>query len=302
MRRRLSRVLRPITRRVGDVLCRLMNPTLPLPRALAYRILSKYGEAKLVQQLWLHYVQTTAALSIHQSEYSLMTSDQIDGMLLFLLARGGFTNRVSVDIGAGDGINGNTANLILFHGFRGFMIDGSPESLDIGRQAHAAIGRGLPPTFIHALVTSGNINGLLQQHGAPERVDVLSIDIDSVDLYIAKAIAIVARIIVVEFNNLWGPDESMSVPNVDGFERDLGEFLYGGASLAAFNKTLTAKGYKLVGIAASGFDAFFVQDSEEFRDVPAIDIHALYERSPEWQKRHVSSANHPIRSRNWVRI
>jgi hypothetical protein len=241
-------------------------------------------------------------MDIHQARYSFLKGDGIDGMLLYLFARAGFANRVSVDIGSGDCVNGNTANLVLFHGFKGYMIDFSAAELATGKRVFESISGLQPPAFIAAMVTGGAINAILREHAVPERIDLLSIDIDSVDLYIVQQVSIQARVIVVEFNNLWGPDECYSVPNRDGFQREFKEFLYGGASLAAFQKVLRPKGYKLVGIAESGFDAFFVLDDADFREIPESSIHSLYDRSPIWRQRHRSSLGDAIRNKEWVQI
>jgi hypothetical protein len=181
------------------------------------------------------------------------------------------------------------------------MIDGGNE-FETARQGYGAFSHVRIPHFIPALLTSGNVNEVLRSHQVPSEVDVLSIDIDSVDLYIAKQIEVKARVVVVEFNNLWGPDESFSVPNIDGFQRELGDFLYGGASLLAYDRVMSAKGYKLVGVAASGYDAFFVLDIADFQAVPARTVRELYETSPAWRRTHERSLADPIRSKPWVAI
>jgi hypothetical protein len=302
MRQLLRKVYRAFKKRAGDFLFRLLSPWPPSAASLAYKIKFKYGETRLVQQMWLRQLATATDATLQQATYSFLGDDDIDGMLLYLFARGGFTNRVLVDVGAGDCINGNTANLILFHDFKGFMIDGGSEGLETGRQVYHAIGHTHPPVFINAMLTSSNISGVLKEYGVPDNIDLLSIDVDSVDLFVAEQIKVTARVVVVEFNNLWGPDESFSVPNIDGFQRELSDFLYGGASLAAFHKIMTARGYKLVGVDASGFNAFFVLDIADFNQVPASTIQSLYEQSPVWQQSHKRSIGHLVRRKRWVEV
>jgi len=302
MKRYLKAARYGIKKRLSDVLYRLLSPTTASPALLVHGIKQKFGETHLLQQLWLHHLRTTPDISLAGAHYSLLADDGIDGMVLYLFARGGFTNRVSVDIGAGNGINGNTANLVLFHDFKGYMLDCDGEAIAAGGRAYTMLGRAERVVFVDTMLTSGTVAGVCATHGIPDEVDLLSIDIDSIDLYVAEQIPTRARIIVVEFNNLWGPDESYSVPNVDGFRRELGEFLYGGASLRAFAKVLAAKNYKLVGVAASGFDAFFVLDTRDFKDVPAMSPQALYDRCEPWQRNHNRSINHPVRRKPWVAI
>ena len=287
---------------IGELLFCLLQQSPALPAALVGKIDAKYGEAQLLQRRLLRWAATDEEMSPSDAAYSLLGRNDIDGLLLYCFARGGFTNRVAVDIGAGDCLNGNTANLVLFHGFSAFLIDGDERGLDVGRQVYQALQPRVAPRFIHAFLDTDGVNELLRRNNVPDEVDLLSIDIDSIDVFIAERLRIAARVVIVEFNNLWGPDESFSVPNSPGFQRELDRFLYGGASLAAFDKVLTAKGYKLVAVSSSGYDAVFVRDNDDFKRVPQRSLRSLYDENPVWRSTHAKSLHDPIRSRPWQAI
>jgi len=298
----VSRLKQTAAQHLGKVLFRLLQQSPALPAALVAKIDAKHGEAQLLQRRLLRWAATDDEMSPSDAAYSLLGRNDIDGLLLYFFARGGFTNRIAVDIGAGDCLNGNTANLVLFHGFRAFFIDGDERGLEVGRQVYQVLQPKVAPTFIHAFLDADGVNDLLRRNNVPDDVDLLSIDIDSVDVFIAERLRIEARVVIVEFNNLWGPDESFSVPNSTGFRRELDRFLYGGASPAAFDKVLTAKGYKLVAVSSSGYDAVFVRDNDDFKRVPQRSLRSLYDECPVWRSTHERSLHDPIRSRPWQAI
>jgi hypothetical protein len=68
--------------------------------------------------------------------------------------------------------------------------------------------------------------------------------------------------VVVEFNHLWGPDASVTVPYRDDFVGEFSQYGsdYAGASLKAFVKLGRDKGYRLVGTNAIATNAFFIRD------------------------------------------
>ena len=53
-----------------------------------------------------------------------------DGIIQLLIAAVGTVTKRSVEICAGDGIQCNTANLLVNHGWNGLLIDGGEELVD----------------------------------------------------------------------------------------------------------------------------------------------------------------------------
>src|SRR3954453_10075967 len=80
-------------------------------------------------QLALSIAYRTGDLDGPISDYGFKCYSQTDedGILLYLFSRLGTTNRRCVEICAGDGIECNTANLIISHGWHGLLIDGDAE-------------------------------------------------------------------------------------------------------------------------------------------------------------------------------
>jgi hypothetical protein len=146
------------------------------------------------------------------------------------------------------------------------------------------------------------VNAIVSNSFSEDEVDILSIDIDSVDLYILDSVScVLPRIIVLEFNNAWGPTDSKSVPYQDGFSREwVDSLLYGSASLAAFNKVLKAKGYWLIGCDPSGFDAYFICESKDI--FPEVSVQTCYDQSKVWQTSHAKFPDSKLNQKSWVDI
>ena len=114
-----------------------------------------------------------------------------------------------------------------------------------------------------SLITKENINGLLLKSGFDRDLGLLSIDVDGVDYWLLGALsAYRPRILVVEYNAIFGAERLISVPYDPAFVRRRKHYsdLYFGASLAAFAHQANLMGYSLVGTGTAGVNAFFVRN------------------------------------------
>lgn len=203
-----------------------------------------------------------------------------DGLLLYIFSLIGVSSKTSVEICAGDGIECNSANLILNHGWHGLLVDGDEALVAKGREFYSRDPRTFifPPVFVNSWVTRGNINNILSDHGFVGSVDLLCIDMDGVDYWIWDAITCIEpRVVVVEYQDILGPEKSYTVPyedNFNGYQHPTTDGMpnYCGASLAAFVKLARSKGYRLVGCNRYGFNAFFVKDTLGVEELPEIEI------------------------------
>ena len=199
-----------------------------------------------------------------------------DGILLYLFAVLGFTNRRAVEICAGDGIECNAANLILNHGFRALLVDGDADKVAFGNQYYAACPDTLtdPPVFVQRWIMRDTVNDMIQEYGFDGPLDLFSLDLDGVDWWIWQAIdCIDPRVVVLEYQPIWGPDHAVTVPYQDDFALDFTQTpYYCGASLAAFVQLAREKGYRLIGCNRQQFNAFFLRHdvgADIFPEVPA---------------------------------
>jgi hypothetical protein len=169
-----------------------------------------------------------------------------------------------VEICAGDGVECNSANLIINHGWSGLLFDGDEACIRRGqefftRRCQDTFSR--PPRLVHAWITAENINALIAEHGFAGEIDLLSLDMDGIDYWIWKALSVCApRVIIVEFNPAWGPELSRAIPYRSDYRLDATRKpYYLSASLTAWARLAVAKGYRLVGVQRLGFNAIFVR-------------------------------------------
>ena len=211
-----------------------------------------------------------------------------DGILLYIFALIGTTNKHVVELCAGNGIECNAANLIVNHRWIGLLFDGNEEYVEHGRAYYKRNQNTswLPPTLVHAWITTENVNELIQSNGFSGEIDLLSVDMDGVDYWIWQAIdCIQPRVVVLEYNWIWGAERSVTIPyRADYFNADPGGVRggigdrYFGASLPAFVKLGRRKGYRLVGCEGWGFNAFFVRNDiapDVLPEVHAADCFAI---------------------------
>lgn len=205
--------------------------------------------------------------SLRDVGFKVYSQADEDGILLYIFSLIGTTNRKCVEISAGDGTECNTANLIINHRWTGLLFDGN---LDLVRRGQRFFRKHpatypYPPKLVCAWVTRDNVNSLIRENGFEGEIDLLSLDVDGVDYWLWDAIDVISpRAVVVEYQDILGPERACTVPYRDDFSvRDYptphGMLDYAGASLPAFVKLGKAKGYRLVGCNAYGYNAFFIK-------------------------------------------
>ena len=246
------------------------------------KALTKQNETAPQIQLKLAYQalnQSNKALpGIENVGFKVFSQTDEDGILLYIFSLIGATNKKCVEICAGNGIECNTANLIINHGWHGLLVDGNEALVNQGREFYKSNPYTYiyPPVFIHTWVTRDNINASLKNNAFEGEVDLLSIDMDGVDYWIWEAIDVIEpRVVVVEYQDIIGPEKSLTVPYADDFNAykyptTAGMPNYCGASLMAFVKLAQRKGYRLVGCNRYGYNAFFIKNPLGDMSIPEI--------------------------------
>jgi hypothetical protein len=256
----------------------------------ARKALSETTAASQVGQvlLSLHYQELARRkepLSDMSSvEFRCFSQNGEDGLLLYLFSLVGTTNKRSVEICAGDGIECNTANLIINHGWHGLLIDGSEKAIQSGKEFYARCQDTFlfPPALVCAWVTADNVNSVVSGHGFAGDIDLLSLDMDGVDYWVWKALTCVRpRAVILEYNPYWGPEASVTVPYREDFRMDMSKLpYYHSASLSAYEKLGRERGYRLVGAQRLGFNAVFLRSDVGADLVPGLTPAEFFERHP----------------------
>ena len=139
----------------------------------------------------------------------------------------------------------NTTNLIINHNFNYLLLDIEYENPSIN-------------LFKYHL-TSDNICNIFKKHNVPYEPWYISIDVDSVDLWLLKAILNKYKpyVITIEYNAHFPKDSAITFKDVGKEPAGNSNRVYG-ASLKAIDMVAEEMGYSIVGLEI-GLDAFLIR-------------------------------------------
>lgn len=205
---------------------------------------------------------------IHDHEFKVFSQWGEDGIIQFLIDRVPIKNKIFVEFGIGDYTECNTRFLLKKNNWSGLVIDGSTKNIQRLRQDPLYWKYNLKSEC--AFIRKDNINRLISQNGVVGDIGILSIDIDGNDYWIWDTIdCIHPRIVICEYNSLFGATNKVTTPYSDNFVINKAHFsgLYWGASVGGFDYLARRKGYSLVGSNMQGNNIFFVRN-DVLGDIP----------------------------------
>ena len=202
-------------------------------------------------------------INLHEPEsweFSGFSQNGEDGILDVLRSQLLKRNRYFIEIGVEDGIECNTAWLVVAEKHSGMMIEGNPR---LSKRASQFVYKySIGAECYNLFMTKESVAKLktLALHKDP---DVFSLDIDGNDYYIAQAIlgeGFRPKIFVVEYNSAFGPNRSMTIEYDGAFvlAKAHSSHLYYGASITAWKRLFGHHGYRFVTVERNGVNAFFV--------------------------------------------
>jgi hypothetical protein len=206
-----------------------------------------------------------------------------DGIILYVLSCIGMKTRKVVEMCIGDGKECMATNLVLNHGFMGFLFDGDSQSIEIANKFFRSKKDCLllPPYLRAAWITKENVNELLMEAGAVGEVDLLSLDIDGNDYYVWEAISIInPRLCVFETHNVIPSDLSLTIPykaDFNSWDKNGHEQDFRSVSLLAMKKISEKKGYRLIGGHKHGFNVFFLRNDIGQDLFPEVSIDSVHD-------------------------
>jgi len=195
-------------------------------------------------------------------EFGGFSQNGEDGILDVLRSQLSSSNRYFVEIGAADGIENNTAWLLVAERYSGLMIEGNPHLTE--RAKRAVISHSIGAEAVSMFVTRETVPRIkkLALHADP---DVFSLDIDGNDYFIATALfehGFRPKIFVVEYNSVFGAERSCTIQYRDDFviTAHPSELCYG-VSIAGWRKFFASQGYRFITVDRNGVNGFFVDPS-----------------------------------------
>ena len=228
-----------------------------------------------------------------------------DGIILYVLAAIGFGNRSVVEMCCGDGAECMATNLILNHGFKGYLFDGNDRNF-VAAQAFFRSKKDCllnMPSLTKAWITKANVNELLRNAGATGEVDVFSLDMDGNDYWIWEAIEEISpRLCVFETHNLIPGDMSLTIPysdTMDYLSSEGDRQWFRSVSLEAMRKLSAKKGYRLIGAHKHGFNVFFLRNDIAPDIFPEVPIERI--QQARWTQEQVKRWP-AIKDMGWIEV
>jgi len=202
------------------------------------------------------------ATKLSDYEWKIFSQWGEDGIIDFLVSEVSIVNKTFIEFGVENFSESNCRYLLMKSDWNGFVIDSSQKNIKKLKNSYYFWKYDLQALV--AFIDINNINELLIKSGFERDLGILSIDIDGNDYHILNKIdCFDPRIIICEFNPLFGNDRKITVPYDPKFYRTRKHYsnLYWGASINALRSLLTKQDYTLVGTGMQGGNAYFIKNS-----------------------------------------
>jgi hypothetical protein len=218
-----------------------------------------------IQTLKIALGQTTlvASKSSHQtyqrlSDASFRVFSQFgeDGILDFLCDTLKIIRPKVLELGAGNFNECNSRALAEYRGAEVVAVDARKDLISSIKKLDLYWKNHIFP--LETWITPESIKGI-------QDFAHISIDLDGNDYWVAQAMDLTnIKIIVVEYNPLFGHKKAISIKRNDNFDRTKAHFSwdYFGASLRAYIHLFEKSGFCFVGTNLQCFNAFFIRLSE----------------------------------------
>jgi hypothetical protein len=198
--------------------------------------------------------------SLREAEFQVFSQWGEDGIIQYLLGKIPVPEKIFVEFGVGDYSESNTRFLLCNDNWRGLIIDSGNAHRDY--LAASGLDWRYDLQAVSAFIDAANIDALIRNAGIDGDVGLLSIDLDGNDYWVLQAIEVIRpRILIVEYNSIFGPELSVAIPYRADFQRAKAHFsgLYYGASISALITLAAKKGFACVGGNSAGNNVFFVR-------------------------------------------
>jgi hypothetical protein len=198
--------------------------------------------------------------SLDEVDFQVFSQRGEDGVIQYIINKIEIPNKIFVEFGVETYTESNTRFLLMNNNWSGLIIDGCKKNIDFIKKDFIYWKYDI--TAVESFITKDNINKIISDYTKIEDIGLLSIDIDGNDYWIWEAINVIKpRVIVAEYNSVFGATKKITVPYKSNFVRGTEHFseLFFGASLAALCHLAETKGYDFIGTTSAGVNAYFVR-------------------------------------------
>ena len=200
-------------------------------------------------------------ISKYNIEFNGFSQGGEDGVILFLCQLLKIKN--GVEIGTENWIQSNLRLATRIFHLNVGLIDGELKNMKYVEDDKISYLEHV--STLASWVNKDNINDLLgnlQSKMNVEEFDLISLDIDGVDYYVFQNINYKPKVYIVEYNSIFGENDSCTVPYDNTFFRynfHKSGTIYG-CSYKLWINAMNKKGYKLVFTTSTGNNLFFIRN------------------------------------------
>jgi hypothetical protein len=245
------------------------------------KINERLDEIKINQGILLASInEKKESRNLRDYEFKVFSQWGEDGILQRLVKVVEIKNRTFIEFGVEDFFESNCRYLLMKDNWSGLVIDGSSSNMNRLKGSYFFWKHHL--IAVDAFITRDNINDLLARSAFDEDLGILSVDLDGNDYHVLEKITFFRpRILICEYNSVFGPSRKISVPYDENFMRTTkhSSNLYWGASLAAMTHLANKRGYSLVGTNTASNNAFFVRDDLLNDNLEVLSVEQAYSAS-----------------------
>tara|TARA_X000000950_G_scaffold289108_1_gene409822 strand:- start:141 stop:1058 length:918 start_codon:yes stop_codon:yes gene_type:complete len=192
-------------------------------------------------------------------DYKIFSQNGEDGILDYLLTSLAIENPKFLEIGVGDFTECNTRFIFDRCSAKGTIID-CINNFEEKVKKNVELWKG-DLKIINKKINSENIGDLIENSDCFFNLDIFSLDIDGIDYWIINELPEnFAKIVVLEYNPLFGSNLEVTVPNLPDFDRSSYHYsnLCFGMSLKAAINLMLKKNFYFIGTNLFKNNAFFV--------------------------------------------
>lgn len=205
-----------------------------------------------------HYSKVSTLSDV---DYKIFSQNGEDGILDYLLTSLAIENPKFLEIGVGDFTECNTRFIFDRCSAKGTIID-CINNFEEKVKKNVELWKG-DLKIINKKINTDNIRDLINNSDCFLNLDVFSLDIDGIDYWILNELPEnFSKIVVLEYNPLFGSNLELTVPNLPNFDRSSYHYsnLCFGMSLKAAINLMLKKNFYFVGTNLFKNNAFFVNN------------------------------------------
>jgi hypothetical protein len=228
---------------------------------LLRNVSSDYKSSKLLGGKILSDLNKNKEIAkLSDAEFQVFSQFGDDGIIQYLVNNLPIKNKTFVEFGVENYRESNTRFLLINDNWSGLVIEGNPKM--VKEIKCDPISTFYDLQVENSFIDAGNINAIIEKANFRRDLGILSVDIDGVDYWVLKNIVTVEpRILIVEYNSLFGFQDAFTVPYDPQFVRgQLFPFNFYGSSLKSIYDLAVSMNYSFIGCNSAGNNAYFVKN------------------------------------------